>query len=704
MFDWQQSVVRWALRRGRACIFADCGLGKTIMQLEWSRIVAEHTGLPVLVLSPLAVAEQTLDESVKFGVGGVRVVADGDEVEDGVNVTNYEKLHRFYGVEFGGVVLDESSILKNYTGKIRTAIIDRFVGLKYKLACTATPSPNDFMELGNHSQFMDALSRSEMLSTFFVHDGGSTQDWRIKGHAVDDFWAWVSSWAIMMRTPDDLGFDGCDYVLPDLSWVDHVVDGQSAPTGMLFALDASTMTERRQARKETIEQRCELAAEMVSESDEPWVVWCGLNAESTLLAQMIPDAVEVTGSMKNEEKARRLLGFSRGLHRVIVTKPKIAGFGMNWQHCSNIVFVGLSDSYEQLYQSVRRCWRFGQDREVTAHVITARTEGAVVNNIRRKQDNADEMYQQMVQHNSMSIESMHIGARAVYDETTTIGDGWKMYLGDCVQVLGKIDDDSIDYSIFSPPFASLYTYSALSEDMGNCRDADEFADHFRHLVPELLRVTRPGRNLSFHCMLLPTSKARDGFIGLRDFRGELIRAFVDAGWIHHSEVVIWKDPVTAMQRTKALGLLYKQLRKNSCMSRQGIPDYLITMRKPGESTYVSHTHESFPVAEWQQYASPVWSDIDASDTLQRRSAREHEDERHICPLQLGVIRRALRLWTMPGDLVMSPFAGIGSEGYVSVQEDRRFVGVELKRSYYDQAVGNLKAAETTQLKLFGGAV
>lgn len=282
-----------------------------------------------------------------------------------------------------------------------------------------------------------------------------------------------------------------------------------------------------------------------------------------------------------------------------------------------------------------------------------------------------------------------------------ITEDFALYRGDCVEVIKGIPDESIGYTIFSPPFASLYTYSASPRDMGNSSDHEVFYEHFSYLVPELLRVTKPGRLLSFHCMLLPTAKSHHGFIGLKDFRGILIRAFVEAGWIHHSEVVIWKDPVTAMQRTKALGLLYKQLRKDSCMSRQGIPDYLITMRKPGENTDpVTHTPEDFPLDDWQKIASPVWMDINPSDTLQYRSAREHKDERHICPLQLEVIRRGLRLWSKRGDTVLSPFAGIGSEGFESIRAGRRFVGIELKASYYEQAKRNLLSALSETMPLF----
>ena len=283
------------------------------------------------------------------------------------------------------------------------------------------------------------------------------------------------------------------------------------------------------------------------------------------------------------------------------------------------------------------------------------------------------------------------------------GEGWTMIHGDCVEALADLPTRSVDYSIFSPPFSSLYTYSNSPRDMGNCRTDAEFFDHFGFLVKELLRVIKPGHNVSFHCMLLPTSKERDGYIGLKDFRGDLIRAFQAEGFIHASEAVIWKDPVTAMQRTKALGLLHKTVRTNACMSRQGIPDYLITMRAPGEMVdRVTHDPEQYPVDKWQKVASPVWTDIDPNDTLQYRSAREHDDERHICPLQLEVIRRGIDLWTNPGDVVLSPFGGIGSEGFVSLEMGRRFVGVELKDSYFRQACENLRNA-TKQIDMFGDA-
>jgi DNA modification methylase len=703
LFPFQRRIVTWALDKGRAAIFADCGMGKTLMQLTW----AAHCDR-TLLLAPLAVAHQTVAEAKRFGIDA-EYARDPSEAKSRIVVTNYERLEKFLPWSGDAVVLDESSILKAYDGKTRTMIIDAFSRTPHRLACTATPAPNDFMELGNHAQFLGVMTREEMLAMYFTHDGGDTSKWRLKGHAEHDFWRWICGWAVTVRKPSDIGFSDDGFVLPELRFHEHVVksDAKTAfDRGLLFDLEAKTLQERRAARKGSLSSRVKIAADIVSaRPDEPWLVWCNLNDEGDALESSIPGAVQVAGSDDIETKTQRLGDFTSGAARVLVSKPSIAGWGMNWQHCRNVVFVGLSDSFEELYQAVRRCWRFGQKRDVNVHVVIGEAEGAVLRNIQRKEADAQRLGEEMVRHMS-DLQKAEATERdsATYERSTSSANGWEMRLGDCVDLVREVDSNSIDYTIFSPPFTSLYTYSNSERDMGNCKTHSEFYEHFAFLVPELLRVTKPGRLLSFHCMNLPTSKARDGVIGLTDFRGLLIKSFQDAGWIYHSEVVIWKDPVTAMQRTKALGLLYKQLKKDSSMSRQGIPDFLVTMRKPGvNSDPVTKDPESFPVDLWQRYASPVWMDVDASRTLQ--SIREDEDEKHICPLQLDVIERAIRLWTNPGDLVLSPFAGIGSEGYVALQEKRRFLGFELKRAYYDVARKNLQIASTQkQLGLFDAIV
>ena len=722
LFPYQRDIVAWALKRGRAAIFADCGLGKTLMQLEWANAVANHTGGRVLVLTPLAVAQQTAAEAARFGIKAT-VCRDGSLPSSGIVIANYQLIHKFSAQDFSGVVLDESSILKSFDGKFRSLIIDMFGATSFKLACTATPAPNDHVELGNHAEFLGVMKRPEMLATFFCHDGGETQVWRLKGHAEDTFWEWVCSWGVMVRRPSDLGYSDEGFELPAMKVVDHHVESGIKREGMLFAEHATDLESQRAARKSTLHQRCAVAAQMVNASDKPWIVWCELNDEGDELAKLIPDAVQVAGSDSDDDKTSRMIGFANGLHRVLITKPKIAGFGMNWQHCANMVFVGLTHSYEQFYQATRRCWRFGQKSTVYAHAIITDVESSVAKNIKRKEKDSMHMASKMIQHTS-SINSADIqSADSTHDQyniNDQRGSSFRAMMGDCVERVSELESDSVDFSIFSPPFASLYTYSNSARDMGNCRTHDEFHEHFAFLVKELMRVIKPGRLVAFHCMNLPTSKERDGYIGISDFRGQLIRMFQSGGWIYHSEVCIWKDPVTAMQRTKALGLLHKTIRKDSSMSRQGIADYLVVMRKPGENVVpVAHTHDDFPVERWQRYASPVWAvadgvddegfmvmsqDINPSETLQKESAREDKDERHICPLQLDVIRRSIRLWTNPGDIVLSPFMGIGSEGYVALQERRKFIGVELKRSYYDQALKNLRSVESApvQPSLFGG--
>ena len=705
LFDFQKAIVRWACRRGRAAIFANTGLGKTAMQTTWAALVSAHTGLPVLIVAPLCVARQTVTEAAKFG-HDVRYVRTMPTDPAGLYVTNYEMLDEFDPAQFGGIVLDESSILKNRDGKTRTRIINAWREIPYRLSCTATPSPNDYMELGNQAEFLGIMGMDEMLAMYFTHDGGDTSKWRLKGHGRVRFWQWLATWAVTIRSPADLGFDGSSYVLPELRMVEHSVESHYGSG--LFGEVAQTLSERREAKRETLGARVEqVASIVVAEPGEPWLIWCHTNDESSALAHAIPGAVEVRGSMTIDEKESAINGFLDGSVRVLVTKPKIAGMGLNLQHCARMAFVGLDDSFEAMYQAIRRCWRFGQTREVDVHIVTAESLGAIRENVQRKERQMDDMQASMVDHMRDFMDAEVRGAsveKSDYSRAVAEGEGWTLHLGDCVDVLSEQPDESIGYTIFSPPFASLYTYSNSDYDMGNVQSDDEFMDQFRFLVSELYRVTQPGRLLSFHCMNLPTSKARDGVIGIRDFRGDLIRMFCEAGWIYHSEVCIWKDPVTAMQRTKALGLLHKTIRKDSAMSRQGIPDYLVTMRKPGENVVpIDHTAEQFPVTLWQRYASPVWMDINPSRTLGYREARDEDDERHICPLQLDVIERALDLWSAPDDLVLSPFAGIGSEGYCAIRSGRRFVGAELKRSYWELARLNLDSAQRITGDLFGMA-
>jgi superfamily II DNA or RNA helicase len=405
LFDFQQDLTRWALRRGRAALFCDCGMGKSFMQLEWAHHVTQHTGGKVLILAPLAVSRQTKQEGIKLGVT-VNICRGQEDLKDGINITNYEMLHKFNPADFAGVVLDESGILKAYTGKYRTQIIEAFGRTPYRLACTATPAPNDFMELGNHAEFLGVMGRSEMLSMFFVNDAGDTGTWRLKGHAEGEFWKWVCSWAVMIRKPSDLGYEDGGFTLPALHIQDHVIKTTRPLSGFLFHEAAKTLSDRRQARRESLDLRCTQAAALANQGGR-WLVWCDLNDESEMLTRMIDGAVEVKGADTNEHKEQALNDFAAGKIRVLVSKPRIAGWGMNFQCCHNMAFVGLSDSYEAYYQAVRRCWRFGQKEEVHAHIITSELEGNVSANIKRKEQDATKMAIEMVK-NMADISSVDV--------------------------------------------------------------------------------------------------------------------------------------------------------------------------------------------------------------------------------------------------------------------------------------------------------
>lgn len=391
LFDYQKCLVEWALKKGKCAIFADCGLGKTLMQISWAANVARYTGKPVLILAPLAVGSQTIKESDL-----IFEPISWYGSNDAIQIINYDKLHTIDASKFSGVVLDESSILKNFTGKIRNQLIDLFKYTDYKLCCTATPSPNDLMELANHSEFLGVMNREEMLATFFVHDGGDTSKWRLKGHAKRDFWAWVSQWAVMMDKPSDIGFSDKGFEKTNLIYHQHITPVDHNSSSFLFPMQASTLQERIDERRLSVDVRVKKAAEIVNNTELPYLIWCNRNDESEKLKKAIEGAVEVKGSDKPEHKAKMLNGFSSGDVTRLVSKPSIAGFGMNWQNCSDMAFVGLSDSYESLYQAVRRCWRFGQTKDVNVNIIIAETEGNVLQNIKRKDAQATEMKQEML--------------------------------------------------------------------------------------------------------------------------------------------------------------------------------------------------------------------------------------------------------------------------------------------------------------------
>lgn len=686
LFDFQKDIVRWACRKGRAAIFADCGLGKSFMQISWAYNVAKHTKGKVIIFAPLSVNPQTIQEGQKLGIEVSRFDDDSDTV---IHIANYENIENVNPNDYTGIVLDESSILKSVNSKTRLKIFDFCKNIEFRLACTATPAPNDISEISNHTQYLGVMKREEMLSRWFYNNG---KNWNLKGHAVEKFWKWVTSWGIFISKPSDLGYLDDGYALPKLNIDQIIFDFEMKHDGTLFDVGLGGIEDRIKIRSQTIETKAQEIADMVNKSDEQWIVWCGINKEAESMLKLVNESVNVEGSDSPNVKFEKIMNFKEGKTKVLITKPKIAGFGMNFQNANNMVFFGIGDSYEAYYQCIRRCYRFGQEKEVNVKIALAGNEQEIFQNVLRKERNAKNLMMNIIkQVKEEGIKELKGMKHEVmnYERNLVEKGNYKAYLGDSCEVLREIEDESIDFSVFSPPFSSLYTYSNSERDLGNCASDDEFLTHFKFIVDELLRVVKAGRLVAVHCMNLPTKKIVDGFIGIKDFRGDLIRLFQKSGFIYHSEVTIDKNPQIAAIRTKARGLMFVQMEKDSSESRMGLADYIVTFKKPGKST--EPVKNDLTRDEWITFAHPVWYDIKETGTLQ--SQKFDKDEKHICPLQLEVIERCVRLWSNKGDTVLSPFMGIGSEGYVSLQHERKFIGVELKNDYFKQALKNLDLAD-----------
>ncbi len=547
----------------------------------------------------------------------------------------------------------------------------------------------------------------------------------------------------MLTKPSDIGFSATGYELPPLNFIEKQIVTPKRDNGTFFNDVAVSATDFNGELRLTKVARMSEVIDIVNNSDESFIVWIKQNEEADHLMSRIPDAVEVRGSDSVERKENVLLGFAKGQHRVLVTKAKIAQYGLNFQNCRNQVFASLDFSFESLYQAIRRSYRFGQTREVNIYIVTTDTMQNVIQAIETKQRQFEKMQRKMAEYSNKNIQTGNL-LKMEREYEVKKGDMWEARLGDCVQLIQELPDESVDYSAFSPPFPDVYVYSDQLEDMGNSRDYSEFVTGFQFLAKELFRVMRSGRNVSIHCMDLPIQKGKHGFIGLRDFSGMILRAMcgiteeemalIDevrmgllraeqmgasseitytimsgwlkkkeeemanhAGFIYHSRVTIWKNPVTEMQRTKALGLLHKQLKKDATMSRVGIPDYVLTFRKDGDRD--NPVSVDIPVDVWQKWASPVWMDIDQGDTLNKNEAREEKDGKHICPLQLPTIERLIGLYTNPGDLVFTPFGGIFSEIYQAVKMGRRGLAFELKKQYFDVGVKNMTNLEVEKKQL-----
>ena len=695
LFPFQRDLTKWALQKGRSAIFADTGLGKTPMQVEWARKAAKRA----IIIAPLTVARQTVREAKKLLDADVQYVRSMDEIKSDIVITNYEMAEHFDPLHFDAVVLDESSILKGLTSVYRKKLTEMFADTPYKLCCTATPAPNDIAEIANHAEFLGIMNRTDMLATFFVHDD---QGWRLKKHATEPFYRWLASWGMSLKKPSDLGYDDDGFILPPLNVNPVFVEVPIKPEGQLVWTGLKGITDRSRVRRLTLRQRVEKAVELINSNNEQWIAWCGLNDEGRELKKHLDDAVLVEGQHSPEYKAEMIEAFQDGKYKTLITKGKIGGFGLNLQNANNQVFVGLGDSWETYYQCIRRSYRFGQTKPVNVYIVLSEAEQPIYDNVMRKQEEAERMSKHLISNISEfeKEEISDVQQRFGYETETYEGKNFKMMLGDSAERTKELEDNSIDLSIYSPPFLSLYTYSATERDLGNSKTEEEFFTHFGFIIDELLRITKPGRNTCVHVAQVPAMLARDGYIGMKDFRGKTVETFERRGWIFHGEVVIDKDPQAQAIRTHSKGLAFRQLKKDASWLRPALADYILVFRKPGDNQVP--IKPDITNDEWIEWARPVWYGIRESDTLNIAEARENDDERHICPLQLGTIERCVKLWSNPGEIVFSPFAGIGSEGYQALKLGRKFIGIELKRSYYETAIKNLNSvnADNDQQTIF----
>ncbi len=714
LFEWQKDIVVWAGRKGRCAVFLDTGLGKTYVQLQWAKLLGENT----LIVAPLSVARQT--ERMASDELGMRIdyVRGQSEVTPNKKlwITNYEMADQFDYSKFGAVVLDESSILKAISGKTRQVLTELCKDVTYRLCCTATPAPNDYIELGNHTEFLGVCKQSEMLAMFFINankehtiivddkmyrkkgtNKGGTE-WRLKHHAEKPFFKWLSSWAITMTKPSDLGYDDDGFILPPLNITPVYIHSDYTPKDQLFFTHLHGITDRVKVRQSTLNGKLEKLTDIVeSDKEGQWLIWCGLDTESREAKKALANSIEVKGSDSIEHKVNSIEDFQDGKIHTMITKPKIAGFGLNFQQSHNMVFLGINDSWESYYQCIRRQWRYGQTLPVNVYVIMHEAEAEVYQNVLRKDAMAkrlkEKLIEQIGEYEKGELKLMP-EMKTEYTENTVKGKGWVAMLGDSCERLKEIPENSIDLSVYSPPFADLFTYTSSERDLGNSNGWGEFFAHYSYIIREILRVTKPGRLTCVHTSDIPAMLTRDGYMGMRDFPGEVIRAYEKEGWVFVGRAFVQKNPQAQAIRVKAKGLAFGQLRRDASDSRPALVDQILIIKKPGDNLV-----PVLPVANgeldnetWIEWANGIWLGISESDTLQFGRARGTDDEKHICPLQLGTIERCIKLYSNPGEMVLTPFGGIGSEAYMALKLGRNSTLIELKPEYFKVATDNMRIA------------
>lgn len=695
----------WALKQGRAAILFHMGLGKTRVGIEYGRVLInahlQLKGFRVLVICPLAVVDEWLEEG--RAINYLPKYAPDQSVikrSRGIWLTNFERADRFDASQFDAVVIDEASVLKSLDSKTRLGLTKQWRKTKYKLLLTATPSPNDVKELVNYSEFLGIMSRKEVFATFFINETGKGKGGkpklvtRLKHHAVEPFYQWLSSWAIAARKPSDLGFDDTGYDLPPLNIMEHEIESGWVNKGQLIYTGLSGVTERASLYKATQELRVQKTLELVQSHNEQAILWHLGNNEGYLLRDALgADCVLVEGKMSAEAKAEAFKRFKRGDVRILVTKPSIGGFGVNFQNSHRGVWVGINDSFESWYQAVGRQHRFKQEHPVQVDVILADAQRPVWENVLRKKDEHENMIAQLVTH--MGGTAQLNRQRGDYQTDVATGENWKLYQGDSCDPSGpmsQIEDNSIGLSVHSPPFVNRYAYTATERDLGNSRDMSEFMEHYRYQIRELLRITMNGRSACVHVQNVRTTKRdTDTHPGLLDFRGAVIQAFVAEGWVWVHEVTVDKNAQAQAKRKHHQGLLYKTKNTDSSKLAGALADYLLVFRKPGDNPEPIDC--DVPDDVWNWWARPVWYDISEIDVLDTQVAAADDDEMHLCPLQKPFIERCIRLWSNKGDLVLDPFNGISSTGWVAIKHGRKYVGIELKPNYFATGVKNLIEVE-----------
>jgi len=710
LFDYQKDCVIWACKKGKCAIFLDTGLGKTFILLEYARLMNERT----LIISPLSVARQTVNEAKKINID-LKYIRKGEIENKKIYITNYEMIEHFDFRSFDTIILDESSIIKSIGGIYKKKIIEKCKDIKYKMACTATPAPNDNVEIGNHAEFLDICTYQEMLSQFFINankehtheingdlyftkgSNKSGQEWRLKHHAENKFYEWLSSWAICFTEPQELNYK-YDYRLPKLNIIKHVIDiDYNGDSGTLFFDGLKGIEDRIIYKRKNIKEKIDKLKQIII-PNEQYIIWCTLQDESKEIKKNI-DCIEIKGDDNPDYKAQMLEDFQDKKYNILLTKGKIAGFGINMQQSNNMIFFGLNDSWELFYQCIRRQWRFGQFKDVNVHIILTNFEIEILENIMRKDLQAKRLKKGLIAHikryEEGELKMKEINYDENYKSEKIEGNNFIAIHGDSCVELKQIQDDSIDLTIYSPPFVDLFVYSDSNRDLGNCLNADIFFKQYTFIVKELLRITKNGRLSCVHCMDIPAMLQKDGYIGLKDFPGDLIRLHIEAGWNFYGRCFIQKNPQAQSIRIHSKALSFKQLHKDSADLRPALIDQILIFKKDGENQTPVNAVKNGDLdnEKWIEWANGIWTDINETNTLQYYSARDTNDEKHICPLQLETIERCIKLYSNPEETILTPFMGIGSEVFQALTYNRKGIGIELKESYFNTAVKNLKSLE-----------